>query len=239
VSCWYPGSVMPFRTRAFFGSRSSPLWWCYGASIHSIIVTMRDLCRCCRVQCPHAFTDAGRRAYSLRVDSPEFESLVRSVLAEAALLRSLSHPNVLQLIGVVMNPETNSVRWMLTELANGGSLQHWLARQRASGGGISLRTLLFLMVYVMRGLAYLHALTPQVLHRDLKAANVLVFVGLDGGVIRSPFPAPISYTACACHALMFLCCAVLCCAVLCCAVLCCAVLCCAVLCCAVLVSYAL
>jgi serine/threonine protein kinase len=106
---------------------------------------------------------------------------VQSVLAESALLRSLSHPNVLQLIGIVMDPATNSVRWMLTELANGGSLQHWLAKQRASSGGIPLHTLYLLMVYVMRGLAYLHALTPQVLHRDLKAANVLVFVGLDGG----------------------------------------------------------
>jgi serine/threonine protein kinase len=68
------------------------------------------------------------------------------------------------------------VQWLVTEQANGGSLETWLS----AWGVLTLAELVDLLRSVMRALVYLHSRTPAVIHRDVKPANVLVFTSPHG-----------------------------------------------------------
>jgi serine/threonine protein kinase len=114
--------------------------------------------------------------YGLTRGSAEFESVAAELLQEARLLHSLRHENILHLCGVTMHPEHGHVQWLVTELAEGGSLEAWVSAR----GGMTLEELLELLLSVMSALVYLHGRTPAVLHRDIKPANVLVFTSADG-----------------------------------------------------------
>ncbi len=111
----------------------------------------------------------------------EFERVAKELLAEATLLHSLRHENIVQLRGVTMHPEHGHVQWLVTELADGGSLEAWVAAR----GRITLQELPVwdLLRGVMRALVYLHSRTPAVIHRDIKATNVLVFTSADGTIV--------------------------------------------------------
>jgi serine/threonine protein kinase len=100
--------------------------------------------------------------------------VAEELLKEARLLHSLRHPNIVLFHGVAMHPEHGHVQWLVTELADGGSLEAWVAAR----GCMTLAELLDLLRSVMRALAHLHGRRPAVLHRDIKPANVLVFCGV-------------------------------------------------------------
>jgi WNK lysine deficient protein kinase len=117
--------------------------------------------------------------HSLRNGTPEFERAARELVEEARLLHSLRHDNIVTLRGVTMHPEHNHVQWLVTELADGGSLEAWLSAR----GVLTMPELLDLLRSVMRALVYLHSRTPSVIHRDVKPANVLVFTAADGGIV--------------------------------------------------------
>jgi hypothetical protein len=117
--------------------------------------------------------------YGLRRGTPEFNAFADELLQEARLLQSLRHPNVVLFHGVTMHPEHGHVQWLVTERADGGSLETWLSHR----GRLTLEELLDLLRSVMRALVYLHSRTPAVLHRDIKPANVLVFMIFGGGIV--------------------------------------------------------
>ncbi len=116
--------------------------------------------------------------YGLRRGTPEFEFAAQELLQEARLLQSLRHDNIVTMHGVTMHPEHGHVQWLVTELADGGSLEAWLSAR----GVLTLAELVDLLRSVMRALVYLHSRTPSVIHRDVKPANMLVFSTPDGGV---------------------------------------------------------
>ncbi len=117
--------------------------------------------------------------YGLRRGTPEFERAAQELLQEAQLLWVLRHDNIVTLRGVTMHPEHGHVQWLVTERANGGSLEAWLANR----GHMTLEDLLDLLRSVMQALVYMHSRTPSVLHRDIKPANVLVFTVHRGGIV--------------------------------------------------------
>ena len=109
-------------------------------------------------------TTAGQRA-----------ELVRSARREILNLRRLSHSNIVQLVGAVMDVE-DSVGLIL-ELAPHGSLRKLLDSKPAEVVGIQ-PVQLRLAAGIAAGMAFLHALPPPrgpLLHHDLKSANVLLF----------------------------------------------------------------
>jgi serine/threonine protein kinase len=114
--------------------------------------------------------------YGLHRGTPEFDAVARELEREARLLWVLRHDNIVTLRGVTLHPQHGRVQWLVTERADGGSLESWVTAR----GRLTLEELLR---SVMRALVYLHSRTPAVLHRDIKPANVLVFTSFGGGIV--------------------------------------------------------
>ncbi|RQM30155.1 hypothetical protein B5M09_001921 [Aphanomyces astaci] len=93
---------------------------------------------------------------------------------EIRLLASLSHPNIVTFIGFAWNTLQNLC--CVVEYMQHGDLGSYLAAHQEAKWDDKL----VLAVGIARALAYLHALTPnKIIHRDLKAKNVLVSDQLD------------------------------------------------------------
>eukprot|EP00727_Mastigamoeba_balamuthi_P007139 m51a1_g3045 putative tkl protein kinase (970) ;mRNA; r:940001-943886 len=91
-------------------------------------------------------------------------------MLEVAVMSVAQHPNVLKLHGAVMHrSRTEESQFILvTELVENGSLQRMLSKT----GPLSVDKILKYAMDMASGMAYLHSL--EMVHRDLKSANVLV-----------------------------------------------------------------
>jgi predicted Ser/Thr protein kinase len=103
---------------------------------------------------------------------------------EAAVLLSLRHPNILDIIGSGRWPSRSGYLYLVTELVHGQPLDVWSRRQRPS-----LRQLVSVFEQVADALDTMHRV--GVFHRDIKDGNVLVRddgrpVVIDLGIARSP-----------------------------------------------------
>lgn len=87
---------------------------------------------------------------------------------EAGLMSDIRHPNILVMMGIISKGDTFGI---ITEYIPSGSLRSFL---EARGNQISLPIILKIAVTASRGLAWLHGLTPPVLHRDLHQKNILI-----------------------------------------------------------------
>ena len=84
---------------------------------------------------------------------------------EAKALARLTHPNIVQVHDFI---ESEGRLWMVLEFVDGGDL----AAHLQSGGRLSAREAVKIVVSAARGLAYAHS--QGVIHRDLKPANILL-----------------------------------------------------------------
>lgn len=117
-------------------------------------------------------------AHDLELDRPVAIKQLRSVgpeatasiVEEARVLATLSHPNVVQVFEVGVDTKSDAP-YTVMELVEGESLDVWL-RARAR----PWRRVVELVIQAARGLAAAHA--AGVLHRDVKPANLLL--GVDG-----------------------------------------------------------
>lgn len=92
---------------------------------------------------------------------------IRAYRNELVLLAKLKHPNIVKCYGLSMSPPTICVIFEFCENATlGGRLREV--------SGWSWRDRLFLLVQITRAVAFLHAQTPPVLHRDIKPDNILL-----------------------------------------------------------------
>lgn len=92
------------------------------------------------------------------------EQEITQLQREVDLLKSLSHPSVVKYEGLV---RTEHYANIILEYVENGSLQHTL-----SAFGILPEPLVAsYVVKILEGLVYLHSM--KVIHRDLKAANIL------------------------------------------------------------------
>ena len=89
-----------------------------------------------------------------------------SALREIAVMKRLSHPNVVQLIEVIDDPARDEL-YLVMELVTGGTLAEPIAKGQVS----SEATLMRWMRDVVLGLEHLHL--SGVVHRDLKPENIL------------------------------------------------------------------
>ena len=93
-------------------------------------------------------------------------TVLDSALREIAVMKRLSHPNVVRLIEVIDDPARDEL-YLVMELVTGGTLGEPIAKGQAS----SEATLVRWMRDVVLGLEHLHH--SGVVHRDLKPENIL------------------------------------------------------------------
>ncbi|XP_019615217.1 PREDICTED: tyrosine-protein kinase JAK2-like [Branchiostoma belcheri] len=92
----------------------------------------------------------------------------KDFLDELKLLKTLSHPNIIQVIGTMQDSD-NEFPALVLEYMEYGSLEIFLRKWKAN---IQLDRQLRYALQVAQGMEYLHG--KHVLHRDLAARNILV-----------------------------------------------------------------
>jgi serine/threonine protein kinase len=109
------------------------------------------------------------KAAAVEWEAKQFES-------ESALLTKVSHVHICRLFAFSTD---GPQRCLVLELCVGGTLSERLACKPSADGSAPPRPLLWrhrvqIAVGVASALEYLHALTPQQIHRDLKSQNILL-----------------------------------------------------------------
>ncbi|XP_008466447.2 serine/threonine-protein kinase STY46-like isoform X2 [Cucumis melo] len=94
------------------------------------------------------------------------ETVRREFVQEIHIMRKLRHKNVVQFIGASTRPPSF---FIVTEYMSGGSIHDFLHQQK---GVLSFPSLLRVAIDVSKGMDYLHQ--KNIIHRDLKAANLLM-----------------------------------------------------------------
>ncbi|XP_047951386.1 serine/threonine-protein kinase STY46-like isoform X2 [Salvia hispanica] len=92
--------------------------------------------------------------------------LEKEFAQEVYIMRKVRHKNVVQFIGACTRPPKLCI---VTEYMSGGSVYDYLHKQR---GTFKLPALLKVAIDVSKGMNYLHQ--NNIIHRDLKAANLLM-----------------------------------------------------------------
>ncbi|KAH9325632.1 hypothetical protein KI387_005810, partial [Taxus chinensis] len=92
--------------------------------------------------------------------------LQREFAQEVFIMRKVRHKNVVQFIGACTRPPNLCI---VTEFMSGGSVYDYLHKQK---GVFKLPALLKVAIDVSKGMDYLHQ--NNIIHRDLKAANLLM-----------------------------------------------------------------
>lgn len=92
--------------------------------------------------------------------------LQKEFAQEVYIMRKVRHKNVVQFIGACTRPPNLCI---VTEFMCGGSVYDYLHKQK---GAFKLPSLLKVAVDVSKGMNYLHQ--NNIIHRDLKAANLLM-----------------------------------------------------------------
>jgi serine/threonine protein kinase len=93
------------------------------------------------------------------------------MMGEAAIMKKLRHPNIVHFYALAIHEGSVC---LVMELMAGGSFRDVLDDIEEGNRTMGLKQKLKIMKDTCIGLAYLHNLKPLVIHRDLKAANILI-----------------------------------------------------------------
>ncbi|KAF8025022.1 hypothetical protein BT93_F2008 [Corymbia citriodora subsp. variegata] len=119
-----------------------------------------------------------------KLEPDAFEGF-REFMAELETLGQLDHPNIVKLLGYCV---LNSDRVLVYEFIERGSLDEWLnyhtsrsengdiswSRQSVARAPLSWDTRMKIIWGVASGLAYMHGLPAPIIHRGIKASDVLL-----------------------------------------------------------------
>jgi len=91
---------------------------------------------------------------------------------EIALMQRLQHPHVLAMLGVSIS--SAGALALVTECMARGSVFQMLHPRGGKGAPLPRVLAMRMLADCARGMAYLHACEPPIIHRDLKSQNLLV-----------------------------------------------------------------
>ncbi|KAI6689583.1 hypothetical protein NL676_026411 [Syzygium grande] len=124
---------------------------------------------------------ANGRTVAVKKLEPDAFQGFREFRAEMETLGNLQHPNIVTILGYC---SSNSDRVLVYEFIERGSLDQWLydttpSPENGDNSGpkrspLSWDTRMKIIKGVASGLAYMHGLPTPIIHRDIKASNVLL-----------------------------------------------------------------
>ncbi|KAE8655128.1 Wall-associated receptor kinase-like 14 [Hibiscus syriacus] len=94
---------------------------------------------------------------------------IDQVMNEIKLLSSVSHPNLVRLIGCCIE---DGEPILVYEFMPNGTLSQHLQRERGQGLPWTIR--LTIAAETAKAIAYLHSVNPPIFHRDIKSSNILL-----------------------------------------------------------------
>ncbi|XWS33697.1 hypothetical protein CRYUN_Cryun22dG0105200 [Craigia yunnanensis] len=94
---------------------------------------------------------------------------IDQVMNEVKLLSSVSHPNLVRLLGCCIE-EGEPI--LVYEFMPNGTLSQLLQRER--GEGLPWTVRLTIAAETAKAIAYLHSVNPPIFHRDIKSSNILL-----------------------------------------------------------------
>eukprot|EP00172_Hildenbrandia_rubra_P000098 Plantae.Rhodophyta-Hildenbrandia_rubra.ctg10445.p1 GENE.Plantae.Rhodophyta-Hildenbrandia_rubra.ctg10445~~Plantae.Rhodophyta-Hildenbrandia_rubra.ctg10445.p1 ORF type:complete len:687 (-),score=122.67 Plantae.Rhodophyta-Hildenbrandia_rubra.ctg10445:3728-5683(-) len=127
----------------------------------------------CKSLKPHSIKMSISQMLASRIAGANMDSRAReaqSFNSEVQLLTQLRHPNVQLYLGACTDPQYPFC--IVSEIIEGGSLFDYL--HKCLNGPPDVIKAMNVAQDVARGMFYLHSNNPPVLHRDLKAANILL-----------------------------------------------------------------
>ncbi|GLE07205.1 hypothetical protein PINS_up017202 [Pythium insidiosum] len=99
-------------------------------------------------------------------------------LSEAKLMATIHHERIIRFIGIAWTDPSDLM--IVTQFMPRGDLRSLLQEYANDSRPTGFNQVkLKIAQHVIEGLAYLHSLSPQVLHRDLKSRNILLSASLD------------------------------------------------------------
>lgn len=107
------------------------------------------------------------------------QQMIDRLYSEVRLLRTLKNQCIISLYSVWRDEECSTLNF-ITEVCNSGNLRDYRKKHRH----VSMRALKKWSKQILRGLDYLHAHDPCIIHRDLNCSNVFVN-GNTGQVLHS------------------------------------------------------
>lgn len=121
-----------------------------------------------------------RQSLDSDADTPE-----TAMLRELTILRSVSHPNLIEYVGasMVSDPQLGRQIYILTELMPNGDLLELLLSTAAEHEQLGVALLVSIAVGAARGLCYLHQ--HGIIHRHKTTRGRACSGGMDGGDVST------------------------------------------------------
>ncbi|CAO2830614.1 unnamed protein product [Amaranthus hypochondriacus] len=126
-------------------------------------------------------TGAYGTVYAGRLHSSEYVAIkkikhrdtdsIEQVMNEIKLLSSVSHPNLVRLLGCCIE---NGEQILVYEFMPNGTLAEHLQRERESGKALPWTVRLTIASETAQAIDYLHSANPPIYHRDIKSSNILL-----------------------------------------------------------------
>lgn len=113
---------------------------------------------------PQAKCHATNRLAAIKIIKVEHQEDFESIESEIRMMKGCVHPNIVAFYGSYIRRDK---LWICMEYCGGGSLQDIYH----ATGPLPENIIAFVCREVLRGLNYLHSV--QIIHRDVKAANIL------------------------------------------------------------------
>eukprot|EP00188_Purpureofilum_apyrenoidigerum_P001864 Plantae.Rhodophyta-Purpureofilum_apyrenoidigerum.ctg20772.p1 GENE.Plantae.Rhodophyta-Purpureofilum_apyrenoidigerum.ctg20772~~Plantae.Rhodophyta-Purpureofilum_apyrenoidigerum.ctg20772.p1 ORF type:complete len:842 (-),score=151.41 Plantae.Rhodophyta-Purpureofilum_apyrenoidigerum.ctg20772:243-2768(-) len=107
-----------------------------------------------------------------RIEDEDPQTVIAEFMVEMKLMSKLRHANIVSFLGACVDPPNFAI---LLEFMPGGSLYRAIHRRRRNNmGPFSLLKTAWIAYGIAKGMEYLHAQFPVIIHRDLKSPNVLL-----------------------------------------------------------------
>ncbi|GMF28805.1 unnamed protein product [Phytophthora fragariaefolia] len=117
----------------------------------------------------------------LLAETRETDGRVDGFLAEVRISATLRHPNIVRFIGVAWTSAADLC--VVQEFMEGGDLRSLLDRYEVESRAIGFdREKTRVAMQICSALAYMHSLSPPVIHSNLKSSNVLLNGALEAKV---------------------------------------------------------